>query len=430
MESLALFYGIENARMIPAERVFLDLENPRHEPVSSEGEAIEWLCANDNVYNLAKDIAEIGLNPLELVAVIKKGSNAYFTPEGNRRLCAIRLLNDPDRAPSKLRAKFRKLSDTWTPVKGLFCVEFPSRDEVGVWLSRIHGGTDGGRGRSGWDTVQKTRHTGGKSAQTNKFPLAVMDLAEQKGFISKSDRQGKLSVVQRFLSNPVFRNALGIEKLGDGFSTTFTDQDLDARLGRFFADITKDGGLDTRYNSKDIIKYANQELSAVDISTERTSPRQVSSSSPSKPQKPPKPKDLKAVPFSQELQDAFFAMPSYKLARLYYSVTALRAKDHCPIIYVALWSLVECLTSLDGRNPQTDFVGYLSSSKLSSLGFGSKSKTKSIRDAFENIQKYGNGTKHDGEAAGFNDQQMINDYQVVEKVLLKLAKDLAKAVQN
>ncbi|MCK0096705.1 hypothetical protein MWU60_14080 [Yoonia sp. F2084L] len=93
-------YGLKNAKMISANRIFLDLENPRvANPFESEDDAIAWLCDNEDVLTLAKDIREIGPNPLELVAVMKKGSNAYVALEGNRRVCALMLLNDPDRAP-------------------------------------------------------------------------------------------------------------------------------------------------------------------------------------------------------------------------------------------------------------------------------------------------------------------------------------------
>ena len=100
-------YGIENAEMIKSHRVFLDLENPRVPvPFQDEDEAIAWLCDNEDVLTLARDIHDIGPNPLELVAVMKRGSNAFVALEGNRRVCAIHLLNDPARAPSQYRDRF------------------------------------------------------------------------------------------------------------------------------------------------------------------------------------------------------------------------------------------------------------------------------------------------------------------------------------
>ena len=57
-------YGIESAKMIDVDRVFLDLSNPRHEPYADEDEAIEYLCREEQVLPLARDIVSNGLNPL------------------------------------------------------------------------------------------------------------------------------------------------------------------------------------------------------------------------------------------------------------------------------------------------------------------------------------------------------------------------------
>ena len=121
-------------------------------------------------------------------------------------------------------------------------------------------------------------------------------------------------------------------------------------------------------------------------------------------------------------------MENYKLRSLYYSITNISAEKHCPMIYVGLWSLIECVTSIDGRVANTDFLAYLSTNRLESLGLGSSKDTKAIRDAITNIQKYGNATKHHGEAAGFNHRQLINDYQVIEKTILKIAENNKKKI--
>lgn len=424
-----MYYGIENARMLDAGRVFLDFNNLRFpSPVDTEDEAIEWLCDHEDVYTLARDICEIGLNPLELVAVIKQGDNAYFAPEGNRRLCAIRLLNDPDRAPAKMRAKFTKLAEKTPDIKQLFCVEFPDRDSVQIWLDRIHGGKDEGRGRSPWSSDVKARRTQSSSSRSNQLPLALLDHGIEKSLISEDDTRGKLAIIQRFSGNPVFRNKLGITKEGDGFNTDLPDEDFNALLGRLFTDVVEKEFKAHEFDAERVRNYTNDDLEKVEASGERTESRAigVDAKSERKSDTPKKPKTPTKIPSSTELGDEFFRMNNYKLQRLYYSITTINARDHCPLLYVALWSLVECLTNIDGRNSGANFVAYLSSGKLQNIGFGDGKKTRSIRDALENIQKHGNGTKHDGEAAGFNHLQLINDYQVIEKVLVKLAQDCSK----
>ena len=100
---------------IDVDRIFLYEENPRHEPIESEPEIIECLCRDEQVYNLARSISEAGLNPLDLLGLVNTpGSGAkqnYLAWEGNRRVCAVKLLNDPDRAPPHLRKDFARLSE-------------------------------------------------------------------------------------------------------------------------------------------------------------------------------------------------------------------------------------------------------------------------------------------------------------------------------
>lgn len=77
----------------------LDVQNPRHEPVTSQRDAILEIIANQRqrLVVLAGDIKEHGLNPTKRMMVIENGKR-YTVVEGNRRLTAIKLLNNPDLA--------------------------------------------------------------------------------------------------------------------------------------------------------------------------------------------------------------------------------------------------------------------------------------------------------------------------------------------
>ena len=74
------------------------------------------MCEREEVYPLARDIARHGLNPLERLALIPVKSRGrqitgYTMAEGNRRLCAIKLLGDPERAPANLRKAFEQIAN-------------------------------------------------------------------------------------------------------------------------------------------------------------------------------------------------------------------------------------------------------------------------------------------------------------------------------
>lgn len=268
--------------------------------------------------------------------------------------------------------------------------------------------------------------------------MAVLDYAEEHGFISSVERQGKVAIVQRFTSNPIFKNALGLEKSGDGFTTNLPKSDFDALLKRLITDILEQEFKAHKINKDEVVNYVNNDLSQVSISNQRTAPNALkpgnttASSGQVTPTstKPTMPKAPTKVFMSVELQKHLENLGNYKLQKLYYSLTSISAKDNCPLLYLCLWSLIECLTALDGRNSSTDFVSYQNAQKLENMGFGNKQKTKSMRDALTRVSQYGNGTKHDGEAAGFSVEQLVNDAQVVEKALKYIAQKLAAAATN
>jgi ParB-like chromosome segregation protein Spo0J len=91
----------------------LDPLNPRIPALvdnPSQRDIVAHLVAHEDVYELAKSIAEFGgLYPSEsLIAVEVDGKKVVV--EGNRRLAALKLLDSPDLAPDNLISKFRSLS--------------------------------------------------------------------------------------------------------------------------------------------------------------------------------------------------------------------------------------------------------------------------------------------------------------------------------
>ena len=234
-------YGIESAEMIKVERVFLDLNNPRHNPFKDQDEVIEYLCREEQVLELARDIAENGLNPLELFALIPSGYNAYVSAEGNRRLCALKLLNDPDLAPVHLRKDFEKAASGWILIKQLFAIVFKDHEAVKLWLDRTHAGFALGRGRRQWNAEQKARNSG---YSKNDLAQSILDLAQKREFITLAERQGRLSTVQRYLGNSRMRDALGLD-ISDlsSISTDLPENDFNIVFKRFMEDIALVSGL-------------------------------------------------------------------------------------------------------------------------------------------------------------------------------------------
>lgn len=78
--------------------LFVNTENYRFEPLTSQKEAIDKMIEDqgEKLYNLASDIMEFGLSPVDLIQVTLSGEeNKYIVLEGNRRVTSLKLLNNP-----------------------------------------------------------------------------------------------------------------------------------------------------------------------------------------------------------------------------------------------------------------------------------------------------------------------------------------------
>lgn len=419
-----------NAQSISVDRIFLDLENPRHKPYTSEAEVIEYLCRNESVYALAKDMSEIGLNPLELFALIsldtskKKITKAtsFVVAEGNRRMCAIKLLNDPDLAPTKLRKDFSRLAELSTQsFSEVPAILFEDGTQVDAWLERIHGGPQGGIGRKPWNAEQKTRHLGDRK---NALAQSILDYSEQYGYISAEERKGKLTTAQRYLGNSILREAIGIDSDSTGtVSRTRPPEDVELLLKSFMRDLV-DGTAHSRSNSEEIKKYAR------DLNTlEGLSGARVASASLAPPtsvkkrrQSPKEPHKPKSIGYEQEIAQALKLLGSYKLQNLYFSICEVGLEKHTPLISVGVWSFMETLTARCGRAAGTDFPSFLSHNKLTDLGFVSRDDRKTLVQAIQRISECGNTTKHSDTSANFNGTQLANDMDTIKQLTISLIK--------
>ncbi len=413
-------------------RIFLDLDNPRHDPYETEAQVIDYLCRYENVFPLAKDIVQNGLNPLELLAVIpdegssggKESKQSYVVAEGNRRLCALKLLDDPERAPTKLRKGFEELGADWEGFDSLTCMVFDDRDAVRMWLSRIHEGEQGGIGRKKWNADQTARHSGDSK---NKLALAILDYAENEGFITAEGRKGKLTTVQRYLVNPLVREAMGIDGSNiNDISRNRTKPDFDMLLRKFLDDLAS-GYVNSRANKDQHTAYA-RELGAVHGQThERTEPVSLARPAGSggkpgaKPKRPKKRKPRRFVPYEQEVMSALEGLGGDKLPNLYNSICSVSLDAHTPLVAIGAWAFLESLTAKAGRNVGTDFPSFFSKARLQGYGLSTGKGDKSINEALRRVSASGDVTKHDGTAALFNGEQLINDMETLKDLVVKCA---------
>jgi hypothetical protein len=424
---------------IEVDRIFLYEENPRHEPLRGEDEVIQYLCRDEQVFNLARSISEAGTNPLALLGVVQiSGSGraatkkTYQAWEGNRRVCAIKLLNDPDRAPADLRKDFARLAATsaHVPIRKITSVVFDDHDELRFWMGIIHDGAQAGVGLLAWDSDQKARHFGGSR---NRVALAVLDAAEAMGLITKEERSGKLTTAQRFLNRSVVREALGID-VANPEDVTYNRPlaDLKKQIGRFVTDL-KRNKITSRFNSDQADAYGRQLARHTDISGERIQPLALRTaavpaarSQPKRKTPPKKPRQKDHLEHDKALALALEDIGNDKLQSLYFSICSFGLGAHTPLLTIGVWAFVETLSALAGRNPDTDFVAFFSVQRLSDMGLGNKQKAGPIRDALTRIQRNGNATKHHEVSATFDGKQLSNDLATVAPLLMKTIESLAQ----
>ena len=204
--------------------LFVNTENYRFEPLSSQKEAIDKMVEDqgDKLYLLVDDIITNGLSPVDLIIVTpSEDDNKYIVLEGNRRITSLKLLNNPtliNDGYALLRKKFQKLqkdkSDVISKFKSINCAVFENPAEADIWIKRKHSGELNGIGTVTWNAQQKQRFeekTEGKSS----IPLQIITLLKSQDNVPENikDSLSKLNItnLQRLISDPYVREHLGLE---------------------------------------------------------------------------------------------------------------------------------------------------------------------------------------------------------------------------
>jgi hypothetical protein len=196
--------------------------------------------------------------------------------EGNRRLCAIKLLRDSSKAPAPDRKAFKRLADMKpTLPRKIDVAVFESRELANDWIALKHGGLQGGIGTRSWNASQSSRFleslSGGK--RPNSLALAVLDFAQDSGIISQQERSSiALTTVTRYLTNPVVRSALGISSASE-FLLDVPVNEFSAVLSQFLFDLQDGTEVNSRTKSAERASYGRKLLaSGLSPSTRLDSP--------------------------------------------------------------------------------------------------------------------------------------------------------------
>lgn len=447
-------------------KVLLDLKNLRIKgsAVKIEKEAIEHLCNNEKVYELAKDIVTMeGLSPMETLGVIanepQKKDTFYTVMEGNRRICALKLLHDSDLAPQKYQARFESLAEKLpTPIDEINITIFSNRKDAEEWLLRIHNGENEGVGRREWSAVQKgLLNTKTGTSNPNEIATKVLDYAVKNQLISKSDRDSlPISTIQRFVSKTATRENFGIHfSKGKDLKIDRELNDFNTIVKMFLDDAVEsekekekeNKKIHSRMNAPQIKPYVHDLINRSGVSNERLdAPVKLNSSKNEQTTKtsggrsrPIQPKTKTKLHHDTETKNLLQKLGNFKLQHMYYELTSLpllkdsSQKNEFPIaVGVMQWCFLECLTRAAGRKEGNPFNTYLNQNNLDKWGFTDKDTRKRCGKAGEEILAYGNEAKHDKLAALYDSNQLHKNWDTLQPVIKKLV-ELAiekKAGQN
>jgi hypothetical protein len=213
--------------------------NDRHGEVESDALAIAELFRlhGTPMKNLAADIASAG--QIFDAPLVMPDGGIYVVFDGNRRVTCLKLLLEPNRAPtSDLQQYFRQLRDrAGAPLPTrLVCQVEHDRVVIDNILFRRHTGSQRGVGQLDWNDraklnfVERTGQGGGVSVAAEVERLLAADDRLPPGNIP-------WSTLTRLLSSEEFRNRAGVSTAGRRFRLTHDHEAVADGLQRIASDL-------------------------------------------------------------------------------------------------------------------------------------------------------------------------------------------------
>jgi len=250
--------------------LLLDPQNPRlAQPSSGQREILQAIAKEQKhkLVVLAKDIVEHGTNPGDLpyVTSAKDEFDRYIVLEGNRRLAALRGLENPellkDALDGRSLAQLRRLSKEYqeSPVDSLQCVDFKARKDADHWILLRHTGENDGAGIARWVSDQAGRFKQ-RASGSKEIHVQALDFLENQGALSPDERSKVPSTsLKRLLGTPKVREKIGVTLENGSLKLLAPERQVAKALSYIANDLAeKNTKTEHIYTEKQRIKYANQ----------------------------------------------------------------------------------------------------------------------------------------------------------------------------
>lgn len=189
----------------------LDQANPRFGWLESQADCIEIMFEEygDYITKIATHIAKFGLSP-EPIVILNDKKN-WIVKEGNRRVLALKVLNNPNEAPENRRATFHSIKQNAMknaiPVK-IKCLTAPE-DVIQEYVALRHLGAQGGAGLVVWDPRGQENYRASQGQKLG-YPQAsaLSKYLEDKGI--SAAKKIPLSNLQRIIQSKHTINILDL----------------------------------------------------------------------------------------------------------------------------------------------------------------------------------------------------------------------------
>lgn len=247
--------------------LLIDEENPRiSNPNAGQRVALQTLASHlgPKLVALAADIVQYGLDPSTLPIVMEGGGTGRFVVlEGNRRLAAIRVLENPELISEHVDGKtlkvLRQLSKEYTnaPIDVVNCILVKNREDARHWIELRHTGQVEGAGVVPWGSEEAGRFRA-RSGEVEPH-LQALDFLQERGLLTPETRRAlPASSFKRLIESPSVRAKLFVQIVKGVL--VFTDPDRAARALMHVVDDLASGRVKTDkiYKKEDREKYAKE----------------------------------------------------------------------------------------------------------------------------------------------------------------------------
>lgn len=218
--------------------LMLDVKNSRfNENADSQREAIKIMIDSQGakIIKLARDIAENGIDPSERLIVINNDDDdkGFIVKEGNRRITALKLLENPSLSQNKtLESTFERiLKLRKIKVLEVDCVVYDN-EGYNHWINLKHTGQNDGAGRVGWTTPEQLRFMArnGKASFANQLYSFVDFFSKDFADVINEKSRIRITNLDRLAGDPNFRKVMNLNGV-EGI--LFCSQPLDRFISQF-----------------------------------------------------------------------------------------------------------------------------------------------------------------------------------------------------